>query len=128
MNLVQKLKEALNNKEVLRLYRQALSDEFSYYTPEEAKKKTWRDEKGSAAYQLEQRTGLKLKLVDNFGGEDQGSEWWWVFSITDQEGNTVHTRLDGWYASHYGSEWEDTEAFYEVETAEKTITYWRAKK
>lgn len=42
-------------------------------------------------------------LVDQFGGEDQGSQYWIVVKITDADGGERFFRRDGYHQSHDGS-------------------------
>lgn len=62
-----------------------------------------------------------LKYVDEFGGEDQGSSYWFVFSLT-QEGLTRTFKRHGWYASHDGGYYDGPTT--EVKPVEKTIVVW----
>jgi hypothetical protein len=67
--------------------------------------------------------GIKFEHVDNYGGEDQGSDYWSVYSFTDGM-QVVFIKFDGWYASYEGSTCEE---FYEVKPVEKTITVFEKK-
>jgi hypothetical protein len=67
-----------------------------------------------------------LECVDDFGGSDQGSTYWRVFSATKGE-ETRYYQLDGWYASYEGAHFDDFLDFYEVESAQKMVNYWRKK-
>ncbi len=49
--------------------------------------------------------GYELKSVKHFGGEGQGDIVYWVFTITDPEGNVEYWKRDGYYASFSGSDW-----------------------
>lgn len=68
--------------------------------------------------------GVTLKCVEDFGGMDMGSERYVVFSMTDETG-TRYFRKDGFYQSHYGTDWDGE--FREVKPVEKTITVYEAK-
>lgn len=50
--------------------------------------------------------GISWESQEGYGGEDMGSEYWHVYSFTDGE-TTVYVQFDGWYASHYGSEFRE---------------------
>lgn len=50
--------------------------------------------------------GISWESQEGYGGEDMGSEYWHVYSFTDGE-TTVYVKFDGWYASHYGSEFNE---------------------
>jgi hypothetical protein len=66
---------------------------------------------------------ISFELVDRYGGEDQGSDYWRVYSFSN--GNeVVFIKFDGWYASYEGSTYEE---FYEVQAVEKTITVFEKK-
>jgi hypothetical protein len=66
---------------------------------------------------------INFKLEDRYGGEDQGTEYWSVYSFTN-ENEVVFIKFDGWYASYDGSTYEE---FYEVKAVEKTITVFEKK-
>lgn len=65
--------------------------------------------------------GEKVEIVPvaNYGGEGKGEERWVVARI-----GTQFFRKDGYYASHYGTDWDGE--FYEVKPVEKTITVYEA--
>jgi len=67
--------------------------------------------------------GITFKLVDRYGGEDQGSDYWSVYSFSDSS-EVVFIQFDGWYASYDGSTFEE---FFEVKAVEKTITVFEKK-
>lgn len=61
-----------------------------------------------------------IKYVYDFGGEGQGDQYYYIFSVSDGE-TTRTVKVHGWYASHYGGEYEDwRETFPKL----KTITVW----
>lgn len=64
---------------------------------------------------------VETKAIKSFGGEGQGDDCWLVFQV----GNQLF-RKDGWYASHYGYEWDGS--LYEVEAVERTVTVYEEKK
>jgi hypothetical protein len=66
---------------------------------------------------------ISFELVDRYGGEDQGTDYWSVYSFTDGM-QVVFIKFDGWYASYDGSTYEE---FYEVQPVEKTITVFEKK-
>ena len=59
----------------------------------------------------------EIKVVDEYGGEGQGDEYWVVYHFVEHD---IYIRVDGWYSSYEGSEFEDYG--YEVRPTEKTIT------
>lgn len=67
--------------------------------------------------------GIAFEFVDRYGGEDQGSEYWSVYSFSDGM-QIVLIKFDGYYASYDGSTYEE---FYEVQSVEKTITVFEKK-
>lgn len=60
-----------------------------------------------------------VKLVDEYGGEGQGEEYWVVFSVSDGEVTRLF-RMDGYYASYCGSEFDGE--LKEVQARQKTVT------
>jgi len=44
----------------------------------------------------------KFEMVDEFGGEGQGDQYWKVYHFID---HGIFISFDGWYASHHGSEY-----------------------
>jgi hypothetical protein len=63
---------------------------------------------------------VDVTKVADYGGEGQGDEIWVVVQVGDQL-----FRKDGYYASHYGSDWDGD--FDEVFAHEKTITVYETK-
>lgn len=61
--------------------------------------------------------GVSFKFKDNYGGEEQGRQFWSVYSFTSGD-HTVYVKFDGWYASYHGSEYEE---YKFVEPVEKVI-------
>lgn len=60
-----------------------------------------------------------IKLIDFYGGEGKGNEYWSVMEITHKNGTKQHVKLDGNYASYIGAEF--TEWFF-VKPVEVTVT------
>lgn len=58
---------------------------------------------------------VPLVHVIQEGGEGQGDEIWFVFRV-----GTQLFRKEGYYASHYGSDWDGE--LYEVVEKQKTVT------
>lgn len=67
--------------------------------------------------------GITFQFVDRYGGEDQGSDYWSVYSFTDGM-EVVFIQFQGWYASYEGSTYDE---FFEVTPVEKTITVFEKK-
>lgn len=66
-----------------------------------------------------------LTLVEQHGGEGQGDQYWIVIRLT--QGDVSRTfKKEGWYASHYGHEFDgcNSETFSEVSQKKKTILVW----
>ena len=49
---------------------------------------------------------FKLKLEKDYGGEDQGSEYWAVWSFTDDRGNVEYVKFYGYYQSYDGADYQ----------------------
>lgn len=67
----------------------------------------------------------RIELEDTFGGEGQGDQYWFVFKITDDNGEVRYFRRDGWYASFNGGYYDGPTE--EVVAQEKTIIVWVKK-
>jgi hypothetical protein len=66
---------------------------------------------------------INFEPVDQYGGEDQGSDYWSVYSFTDGM-QVVFIKFNGWYASYEGSTYDN---FFEVQPVEKMITVFEKK-
>jgi hypothetical protein len=74
-------------------------------------------------YQFYKKTSLlfEAECLEEFGGEDQGSEYWKVFKFKDLETNEeVYVKFECEYNSWDSSDWEDDPFF--VTPVEKAIT------
>lgn len=67
---------------------------------------------------------VEANSVEHFGGEDQGREYWTVWSFKFKDGSIIYVKFEGWYASYCGSEYERC---FIVEAKEKVVTYYGAK-
>lgn len=66
---------------------------------------------------------VTIDLLDSYGGEDQGSDFWAVYRFSNGI-DTVLLKFDGYYQSHYGTEFNE---WFEVKPVEVTrIEYERA--
>lgn len=67
-----------------------------------------------------------IAKVDQEGGEGEGSHAEAVFTLTPvvEATETLHFRKSGYYASHYGFDWDGR--FEQVEPYEKTVIDYRA--
>lgn len=62
-----------------------------------------------------------VKLVEDFGGEGQGEDYWMVISITD--GYTTRLfKMNGYHVSHDGSYYDGP--FEEVKAVERMVTFY----
>lgn len=50
--------------------------------------------------------GVICKIKDGYGGEDCGSTYYSVWEF-DAGGEVFYLRFYGWYASHYGVDYQD---------------------
>lgn len=64
-------------------------------------------------------------IVDEFGGEGQGDQYWLVFKVTEADGTERLFRRNGWYASYSGGEYDGPTE--EVQPVQKTITVYTLK-
>jgi hypothetical protein len=63
---------------------------------------------------------VSFELLDSYGGEGQGDDFWSVYKFTDnRDGEEVLVKFEGWYASYSGAEYENC---FVVQPREKTIT------
>ena len=55
---------------------------------------------------------FKLELMEDYGGEDQGSEYWavWKFTLEDEVAEWVeYVKFDGYYQSYNGADYQGWE-------------------
>jgi len=65
------------------------------------------------------------ELVDSYGGEGQGDEYWAVWYLRD---HNIYIKIEGWYASHAGTDFGSWDtAATEVIPIEKMITVYEPK-
>lgn len=80
------------------------------YTPDDK----YLDEDTAKDYK---KTGtVAADSVEHVGGMEQGSEYFCVVKFTNEEGKLALLKFDGFYASHYGSEFHDVFAVKPRET------------
>lgn len=65
--------------------------------------------------------GIRFEHVDNYGGEEQGREYWSVYSFHDAS-HVVYVQFDGWYQSYNGSEYEE---WFFVEPRQVQVTQFK---
>lgn len=63
---------------------------------------------------------ITFEYVDNYGGEDCGRDYYYIWKFTRGD-ESVAIKFHGWYASHYGSEYE---GYHEVKPVVKQVTVW----
>lgn len=68
---------------------------------------------------------VEANSVEHFGGEDQGRDYWTVWSFKFKDDTVIFVKFEGWYASYVGSEYERC---FVVVQKEKVVTYYGAKK
>lgn len=88
------------------------------FTPTEARTydmdKEWVD-----AYEA---TGVtEVSVAKHFGGEGCGDDYYCVVKFTDGT-HVAYLKFDGWYASHYGSEFQNV---FIVNPVEKLVTVYQ---
>lgn len=91
----------VDSSEVVSQLMHSDSDEFDYLT------------KINPDYQ-----SIVAAHVDNYGGEDKGSEYWSVWKFT-KDSEEVLVKFEGYYQSHYGTDFQDWNF---VKTAQKMVT------
>lgn len=69
---------------------------------------------------------LRVEGIDGYGGESKGDEYWGVIRVTDKTTNHhVYLKIDGYYASYHGADFNDRYDFCLVTAATKQIKYWK---
>lgn len=113
------------NDKIVALLAEADRDVLSDFFNCEFQAEPWEwDSEGIKAFRkLLSDAGISFQFVDRYGGEDQGSDYWSVYSFSDGM-QVVFIQFQGWYASYEGSTYEE---FYEVQPVEKTITVFEKK-
>lgn len=68
-----------------------------------------------------------LEYVEGYeGGEGGGEAAYQVLSLTAEDGSKRFFRKEGYYASHYGTDWDGD--LYEVEPVTKSVTFYEQRK
>lgn len=62
--------------------------------------------------------GIAFEIVDSYGGEGKGEEYWSVYKFT-LDNEVCWIKFNGWYASYTGSEYTE---FFFVEPKEVVVT------
>jgi len=63
----------------------------------------------------------EVKTVDQHGGEGEGEDWHIVYHFVNHD---VYVRVDGWYQSYHGTEFDGWEACSEVRPKERMVTFY----
>jgi hypothetical protein len=89
-------------------------DIIEYFTKNEHAETEYSTPAESAMYddwaQPEDWDNVTSESVDHYGGEDCGSTYYTVYKFVIDNamtGETFYLRFDGWYASHYGTDYQD---------------------
>lgn len=96
--------------------RESWQKDGTFYTVD---MQEWTDIKYELNQPVKTPIGIFERVAEH-GGMDQGSEYWVVISVTQDDGTVQYFRRDGYYASHDGGYLDG--ATIEVTPIEKTIT------
>ncbi len=99
MSLKAKVTELLNEADDY-----IIQDFFHSEISEETR--TWDSDKVTDFRKLLADQNITFEHVDNYGGEEQGRDYWSVYRFS-QGDDSVLVRFDGWYQSYNGSEFEE---------------------
>lgn len=64
----------------------------------------------------------KVSLVDRYGGEGKGEDYWLVLKVIGEDGSERFFKRTGWYASYGGSELDGPTE--EVTPVERPTIFW----
>lgn len=67
--------------------------------------------------------GIKYECIDRYGGEDLGSDYWRIYSLTNADGDKIHIKLHGYYSSYEGVDYHN---FYFVKPVQVMTTQWES--
>lgn len=113
------------NRAITKQYDEEFDGDFEYYDDAGSSEwgnleediYTWRKDEEKTA-ELE---GIgTVRLIESFGGEGEGDNYYLIVSITDSDGGVRFFKRLGWYASYDGGHYEGPTV--EVESKQKTIT------
>lgn len=80
----------------------------------------WMQKYDLSGYYSWKNMNVSFKLLDEYGGEGMGDEYWKVYEFTDNNsGEVVLVKFDGWYASYEGAEFTDMSV---VQPVQKVVT------
>lgn len=103
-------------------------DVFEEEFPEHPSYGSYDTEWDELSYMLDKKGGVDVpglglvEKVDDYGGEGQGDDLWFVIKVTFPVGDDKFYRKSGYWVSHDGSYWDGE--FEEVTPKQKTITVW----
>lgn len=81
----------------------------------------WHSFWGEEVTELDVEDFGHIEVVETTGGEGQGDHAHIVFKLTDVDGNESFYKVDGYYSSYDGVDWDGSD-LYSVTPREKTIT------
>lgn len=110
MSLKEKVKEILNDAD------SEIIQEFFHSELTESTK--WDSEEVTDFRKKLSDVGIRFEHVDNYGGEEQGRDYWSIYAFHD-EAHVVYVKFEGWYASYHGSEYDE---WYFVEPRQVQVT------
>lgn len=67
--------------------------------------------------------GINFYVIDSYGGEGKGDEYWSVYQFSDKE-NITYVKFDGYYQSYCGATFNE---WYFVEPKEVTVVKYLKK-
>lgn len=95
-SMVDKILKETDNEVCRELFESEVSLERGYYDSTEV----------TEFKEKLQKEGIVITHIERYGGEDQGREYWSVYSFSKGD-DIVYVKFDGWYASYNGSEYEE---------------------
>ena len=63
----------------------------------------------------------EVKTVDQHGGEGEGEDWYIVYHFVNHD---VYVRVNGWYQSYHGTEFDGWDSCSEVRPKERMVTFY----
>lgn len=64
-----------------------------------------------------------IEVVDTAGGEGQGDHAHIVFKVVTVDGDEQYFKIDGYYSSYDGTDWDGSDLF-EVRPIERTVVFY----
>ena len=124
--------EVLTNGSVSEELWLCLHDNYVYSETVDEENQAIQGEGGEDVFALDSNDdlvidGALVKVVDSYGGEGQGSDFWVVVSVEKEGEVTRYVKNSGWYASYDGGYFDSTKGT-EVFPFKKVSTSWSASK